>query len=147
MMRLLRTGGSAGHRYWLAALMVLCVSGCAAYTATSGRVVLKDDSKEKSVAAKEKSVTAEIRFSASDRALIKAYYRKSAVASAAPGSLPMLRGGWLAADAKTVPLPSALERKLSALPSSHVRWIIGRDVILVEKKTRTIADAVYDVTN
>lgn len=122
------------YRQWLMALAALWISGCAAYTATSGQVALKDD-----------SVVAEVRLSADDRAAIKDYYRKSTVVKSASGSMPLLKGGWLPADAKVEPLPVALERKLTPLPTSHARWIVGGDIILVEKKTRAIVDAIYDV--
>ncbi len=123
------------YKFILVLLLASIVGGCASYTATSGRVVIKDD-----------SAATEIRLNAGDRTLIKEYYRKSAAANAAPRSMPLIRGGSLLADVKVEPLPPALERKLSSLPTTHVRWISGRDVILVEKKTRTIVDAIYDVT-
>lgn len=126
-------------KYLWFVLAGIMLGGCASYTATSGRVVIKDDGK-----AADKAV--EIRLIPSDRALIKDYYRKSPVANTAPRSMPLIRGGNLLTDVKVEPLPPVLERKLSSLPTTHVRWITGRDVILAEKKTRTIVDAIYDVT-
>ena len=135
------------YKYLLFALSGLMLSGCAAYTATSGRVEIKDDSATTAgrVAAKDNSAATVVRFSAGDRAVIENYYRKSAPAKTSPGSLPLLKGGWLPNDIGAEPLPPALERKLSPLPSSHERQKVGRNVVLIEKKTRVIADVLYNV--
>ncbi len=134
------------HKYLLFALSGLMLSGCAAHTATSGRVAIKDDSAATvgRVAVKENSAATVVRFSAGDRAVIEDYYRKSAPAKTSPGSMPLLKGGWLPADIGAEPLPPALERKLSPLPSSHERQKVGRNVVLIEKKTRVIADVLYN---
>ena len=135
------------YKYLLFALSVLMFSGCAAHTATSGRVEIKDDSATTAgrVAAKDNSAATVVRFSAGDRAVIENYYRKSAPAKTSPGSLPLLKGGWLPTDIGAEPLPTVLERKLSPLPSSHERQKVGRSVVLIEKKTRVIADVLYNV--
>jgi hypothetical protein len=150
------------HKYLMFALIGLMFSGCAAYTATSGRVAIKDDStatagrvavKDNStatagrVAVKDNSAVTVVRFSAGDRVVIKDYYRKSTSAKTSPGSMPLLKGGWLPTDVQAEPLPPALERKLSPLPSSHARQKVGRNVVLIEKKTRVIADVVYGLAN
>jgi len=134
------------HKFLLFALIGLMLSGCASYTATSGRVAVKDDSAANvgRVAVKDNSAATVVRFSASDRAVIENYYRKSAPTKTSPGSMPLIRGGWLPADIGAEPLPPALERKLSPLPSSHERQKVGRNVILIEKKTRVIADVLYN---
>ncbi|GEM_PF-2314829 len=134
------------HKYLLLALIGLMLSGCAAYTATSGRVAIKDDSAANAgrVAVKEKSAATVVRFSAGDRAVIEDYYRKSVPAKTSPGSMPLLKGGWLPTDVGAEPLPPALESKLSPLPSSHARQKVGRNVVLIEKKTRVIADVLYN---
>ena len=134
------------HKFLLFALIGLMLSGCASYTATSGRVAVKDDSAANAdrVAVKDNSVATVVRFSAGDRAVIEDYYRKSASAKTSPGSMPLIRGGWLPADIGAEPLPPALERKLSPLPSSHERQKVGRNVVLIEKKTRVIADVLYN---
>ena len=135
------------YKYLLFALSGLMFSGCAAHTATSGRVEIKDDSAATTgrVAAKDNSAATVARFSAGDRAVIENYYRKSAPAKTSPGSLPLLKGGWLPNDIGAEPLPPALERKLSPLPSSHERQKVGRSVVLIEKKSRVIADVLYNV--
>jgi hypothetical protein len=121
------------HKYLLFALSGLMLSGCAAHTATSGRVAVKDD-----------SAATVVRFSAGDRVAIEDFYRKSTPAKTSPGSMPLIRGGWLPADIGAEPLPPALERKLSPLPTSHARQKVGRNVVLIEKKTRVIADVLYN---
>jgi hypothetical protein len=134
------------HKYLLFALSGLMLSGCAAHTATSGRVAIKDDSVATvgRVAIKNDSVATVVRFSAGDRVVIEDFYRKSTPAKTSPGSMPLLRGGWLPTDIGAEPLPPALERKLSPLPSSHERQKVGRSVVLIEKKTRVIADVLYN---
>lgn len=133
-------------RHILILLLGLLLGGCASYTATSGRVVIKDDTTATSGHAvpKNDSAAVAVRFSAGDRTAITDYYRKSPTHSAA-GSLPLLRGGWLAADARAEPLPPALERKLSPIPASHARQKVGRDAVIIEKKSRLIADVIFDV--
>ena len=123
------------YKYLLFALSGLMLSGCAAHTATSGRVEIKDDSAATAgrVARKENGAATVVRFSAGDRAVIENYYRKSAPAKTSPGSLPLLKGGWLPTDIGAEPLPTVLERKLSPLPSSHERQKVGRSVVLIEK--------------
>lgn len=120
------------HKYLLFALSGLMLSGCAAYTATSGQIVLKDDSQ-----------TASFRFSDSDRAMIGDYYAKSASHNKAPGSIKLVKGDVLAPEAKGAPLPRELEQKLSPLPASHLRLRIGQDTVLIDRKTRVIADILY----
>ncbi|MGA9033364.1 MAG: hypothetical protein WB402_12680 [Sulfuricaulis sp.] len=134
------------HKFLLFALIGMMLSSCASYTATSSRVAVKDDSAANAgrVAVKENSAAIVVRFSAGDRAVIEDYYRKSAPAKSSPGSMPLLKGGWLPADIGAEPLPPALERKLSPLPSSHERQKVGRSVVLIEKKTRVIADVLYN---
>ena len=134
------------QKYLLFALIGLTLSGCAAYTATSGRVAVKDDSATNvgRVAVKDNSAATVVRFSAGDRAVIEDYYRKSIPAKTSPGSMPLLKGGWLPTDVGVESLPPALESKLSPLPSSHARQRVGRNVVLIEKKTRLIADVLHN---
>lgn len=124
------------HRYLLWLLLAVMVGGCAAYTATSGKVVLKDDSK-----------TAEIRLSPSDRRVIEEYYRTHTGQKGTTTKAQAVVGRALPAGAKTEPLPRELEQKLSPLSSSHVRLRVGQDVVLMDGKTRVIVDVFYGVAN
>ncbi len=120
------------RRYLLWVLLALMVGGCAAYTATSGQVVLKDDSK-----------TAEARIGSNDRRLIEEYDRNHADHKAATSSARVVIGHVLPAGTKSESLSRELEQKLSPLPSSHVRLRVGQDVVLVDSKTRVIVDVLY----
>ena len=124
------------HRYLLWLLLAVMLGGCAAYTATSGKVVLKDDSK-----------AADIRLSPSDRRVIEEYYRTHAGQKGTTTKVQAVIGRVLPAGAKTEPLPRDLEQKLSPLSSSHVRLRVGQDVVLMDGKTRVIADVLYGVAN
>ena len=66
------------YKYLLFALSGLMLSGCAAHTATSGRVEIKDDSAATAgrVAVKDNGAATVVRFSAGDRAVIENYYRE-----------------------------------------------------------------------
>ncbi len=124
------------HRYLLWLLLAVMLGGCAAYTATSGKVVLKDDSK-----------AADIRLSPSDRRVIEEYYRTHAGQKGTTTKVQAVIGRVLPAGAKTEPLPRELEPKLSPLSSSHVRLRVGQDVVLMDGKTRVIVDVLHGVAN
>ena len=126
----------------------LLLNGCVAYTATSGQVVIRDDSA---------STVIDARFNDRDRDIIESYYKKSS--KHGKGLPPGLakRGGHLppglAKRDKLPPglqseaLPYELEEKLSRLPSSYVRLRVGQDIVLMDRKTRVMVDVVYGVTN
>ncbi|MHB8729642.1 MAG: hypothetical protein ACYC9K_11510 [Sulfuricaulis sp.] len=120
----------------LLALMGLSVNGCAVYTATSGRVVLKDD-----------SAPAEVRFHTNDRAQIQNYYRSTASASESSSATRPVRGARLPADVKAAPLPRSLERSLSPLPFDYIRVRTGQDIVLMNRKTRVVLDVIYGVAD
>lgn len=117
------------YRYLLFALVGLAVGGCAVYSATSGRVVLTDDSQ-----------AAVVRFNDVDRAAIQNYYKKSASRQNVSPRVNLVVGNALPAGIRGEPLPRDLERQLSPLPSSYVRLRVGRDIVLMEKQTRTVRD-------
>ena len=124
------------HRYLLWLLLAMMLGGCAAYTATSGQVVLKDDSK-----------AADIRLSPSDRRVTEEYYRTHAGQKGTPTKVQAVIGRVLPTGAKTEPLPRELEQKLSPLSPSHVRLRVGQDVVLMDSKTRVIVDVLFGVAN
>jgi hypothetical protein len=115
----------------------ILLGGCASYTATSGRVAIKDD-----------TAVAGARIDARDRALIRDYY------GSAKGRLPKTGGNLppglgirdkLPPALQGEPLPYELERKLSRLPSSYVRVRIGQDIVLMDRNTRVVRDVVYGI--
>jgi hypothetical protein len=128
------------RNYILALLLASLLGGCASYTSTSGRVVIKDD-----------TGVVDIRIDDRDRAHIHDYYRSS---KGLPPGLAK-RGGHLPpglAKRDRLPpglhgdaLPYELERKLSRLPSSYVRVRVGQDIVLMDRNTRVVLDVVYGV--
>jgi hypothetical protein len=41
------------------------------------------------------------------------------------------------------PLPAELEARLTRLPSTYVRVRVGKDIVLMDGKTRVILDVIY----
>jgi len=133
------------HKYLFAVLTVLMLSGCAAYTATSGQVVIKDD---------ETSI--DVRIGDRDRTLIRDYYKSAKHKNGLPpglakrnGNLPpgLAKRDKLPPGLQGDPLPHDLERQLTRLPASYVRIRVGQDIVLMDGKTRVMVDVVYGVAN
>ena len=132
------------HKYVLPLLLVSILSGCASYTSTSGRVVIKDD-----------TGVVDVRISDRDRSLIEHYYKKSYKnrKGLPPGlakrgdNLPpgLAKRDKLPPGLQGEPLPHDLEGKLARLPSSYVRVRIGQDIVLMDRKTRVVFDVVYGI--
>lgn len=127
--------------YALAFLVAVLSAGCALDAATSGRVVLQDGNTQVAVS-----------INARDRALIEEYY--STRRRGLPPGLAK-RGGNLPpglAKRETLPpglhgesLPVDLERQLAPLPNGYVRLRIGKDIVLLDGRTRVVIDAVWGV--
>lgn len=123
-------------------LLAFLVGGCATHAATSGRVVIKDD-----------TGVVDIRISDHDRSIIEHYYKTSKKKGLPPGlakrggNLPpgLAKRDKLPPGLQGEPLPHELEQKLSRLPSSHVRVRVGQDIVLMDRKTRVIFDVVYGI--
>ncbi len=130
------------YKYLLFALTALVLGGCASYTATSGRVVIKDD-----------AGVVDIRIDDRDRAHIHDYYRgkKGLPPGLAKrgGNLPpgLAKRDRLPPGLEGEALPHELERKLTKLPSSYVRVRIGQDIVLMDGKTRVVFDVVYGIAH
>ena len=128
------------YKYIMALLLALMLAGCASYTATSGRVVIKDD-----------TGVVDIRIDDRDRGHIHDYYRGKK--GLPPGlakrgdNLPpgLAKRDRLPPGLEGEALPHDLERKLSRLPSSYVRVRIGQDIVLMNGKTRVVFDVVYGI--
>lgn len=133
------------YKYVLATLAALMLSGCASYTATSGQVVIKDD-----------DTTIDVRIGDRDRVLIRDYYKTAKHKKDLPpglakrgGNLPpgLAKRDKLPPGLQGEPLPRELERELSPLPSSYVRVKVGKDIVLMDRKTRVVFDIVYGLGN
>lgn len=128
------------YRYLIFVLAVLMLGGCATQAATSGRVVIRDD-----------TGVVDIRFNDRDREYIHDFYRGG---KGLPPGLAKRRGHLppgLAKRDRLPPglqgdaLPYELEHKLSRLPSSYVRVRIGQDIVLMDRNTRVVFDVVYGI--
>ena len=122
------------------------MSACASYTATSGRVVIKDD-----------TGVVDIRIEARDRAIIDDYYKKSYKhkkglppgLAKRDGNLPpgLAKRDKLPPGLQSEPLPHDLEGRLTRLPSSYVRVRIGQDIVLMDRNTRVVFDVIYGIVH
>ncbi len=88
-----------------------------------------------------------ILFSGEDRQTIDHFFRRhtSAGNGGTPRGEPLLIRDRLPHGASTRPLPYALDHRLPALPPGYARLILGRDVVLVERRSRTILDIMREV--
>lgn len=122
-------------------LLATVVAGCAAMTATSGRVVIQDPHTQVAVS-----------FSSRDRTLIEEYYsgRKRHL----PPGLAKRRGGLppglakrdrLPPGLRREPLPRELEARLSALPAGYIRVRVGQDIVLLDGRTHVVFDVIYGI--
>jgi hypothetical protein len=130
-------------KYVWVMFLVLMMTGCAAHTVTSGRVVIRDD-----------RAVVEVRFSDRDRAIMEEYYRAAKPKKTPPGlaKRELLPPGLAKRD--TLPpglqgrlLPRELEARLTVLPAAQVRLIIGRDIVLMQRDTRVVLDILYGVAD
>jgi hypothetical protein len=90
-----------------------------------------------------------ILFSGGDRQTIDQFFRRHASHGTDNGTKPrrepLLIRERLPGSVATRPLPYALDRELPPLPSGYARLIVGRDVLLVERRSRTIVDIMREV--
>lgn len=90
-----------------------------------------------------------ILFSGEDRHTIDQFFRRqgkqSAEQGAKPRREPLLIRERVPHGAATRPLPYALDHQLPPLPPGYARLIVGRDVLLVERRSQTILDIMREV--
>ena len=127
---------------WVMFLMLIMI-GCAAHTVTSGRVVIRDD-----------RAVVDARFSDRDRAIMEEYYRAAKPKKTPPGlakreSLPpgLAKRDTLPPGLQGRLLPRELDTRLTVLPTTLVRVIIGRDIVLMQRDTRVVLDILYGVAD
>jgi hypothetical protein len=115
------------------AVVLPLLAGCAAHVASSGGVVLQDDTHP-----------AHTGFSDRDRRIIMDYYQhnKRDQQASATG---LVRRDVLPRTLPSRQLPSALEAQLTPLPAPYMRLEVGSDVVLIDRNTRVIIDIIYGV--
>jgi hypothetical protein len=127
-------------RLFLVLLVAALVGGCTSPTYTSGRVGYYD-----------RHASVDIIFDGHDRRLIRNYFykhRKRLPPGLAkrdrlpPGlakrdRLPPGLGGH--------PLPHDLERQLRRLPDGYVRLRMGKDIVLMDSRSRVVFDIIFDI--
>jgi hypothetical protein len=122
--------------YWLIlfALTAMLANGCATQVATSGRIVLQ-----------EESSTNTTRFSNQDRKIIHDYYatHKAYASENAPPRL--VKREVLPPGVQADMLPTELRARLTRLPDNYVRMRVGTDVVLLDRSNRVVLDVIYGV--
>jgi hypothetical protein len=90
-----------------------------------------------------------ILFTGDDRQAIDTFFRKRGSYGTEQKELPR-RGPLLVRDrlpekAVVYPLPPTLDSQLPSLPSGYGRVIVGRDVVLLDRRSQTILDIMREV--
>jgi hypothetical protein len=90
-----------------------------------------------------------ILFTGEDRQTIDHFFRRHSAQRADQGTKtrrePLLIRERVPQGVPTRPLPRALDDQLPPLPSGYARVILGRDVLLVERRSKTILDIMREV--
>lgn len=90
-----------------------------------------------------------ILFSGEDRQTIDHFFRLHTTQRAGNGAKarrePLLIRERLPQGTPTRPLPRALDSRLPPLPTGYARLILGRDVLIVERRSQTILDIMREV--
>jgi hypothetical protein len=87
-----------------------------------------------------------ILFSGEDRQTIDHFFRRQGTQNGGKARRdPLLIRERVPQGVPTRPLPYALDHQLPPLPPGYARLILGRDVLLVERRSQTILDIVREV--
>jgi hypothetical protein len=92
-----------------------------------------------------------ILFTGEDRQTIDHFFRRHGLQNGGNGAKtrreapPVLIRERVPQGVATRPLPDALDHQLPPLPPGYSRLILGRDVVLVDRRTRTILDIMREV--
>jgi hypothetical protein len=144
-------------RLWVTLLSMVLIAGTAAYGAPQkGKGKGSEKEKPASQDNDGTAVAVGVSITKTDRQLITGWFHDNA-AGLPPGlakreQLPpglqkqLVKNGTLppGLQKKLQPLPVALERQLPPLPSGYQRMLVGGSVILMNDKTKLIADVFYD---
>jgi len=112
-------------------------SSCVMQALTSGRVQVRDE-----------RATADAGFSSRDRSLVEDYYRKARSERKTPSGQVqhgLARHSVLPPGVQGRRLPRDLESRLTVIPATSARLVVGHDVVLIERDTRRVLDILYDV--
>lgn len=127
-------------RLFLVLLVAALVGGCATPTHTSGRVGYHD-----------RHGGVDIVFGGDDRRLIRDYFYKHRK-RLPPGLAKRHRLPPGLAKRDRLPpglsgrhLPHDLERHLRRLPDGYVRLRVGKDIVLMDSRSRVVFDIIFDV--
>jgi hypothetical protein len=154
--------GSSDFRFLLLAAMFLSMMGCTVHPADPLRADLGVSG---GVAVGDEHSRVEIMFSTDDRRYIHDYYyrdyddgyydrkksKKLPPGLAKRDELPpglqkqIRRNGQLPPGLQGRHLPHELERRLSPLPPDYVRMQVGRDIVLINQKTRITVDVIKNI--
>jgi hypothetical protein len=90
-----------------------------------------------------------ILFTGDDRQMIDTFFRKrsgyAAEAKQLPSREPLLVRDRLPEKVTVHPLPPTLDGQLPPLPTGYGRVIVGRDVVLLDRRSHTILDIMREV--
>ena len=90
-----------------------------------------------------------ILFTGDDRQAIDTFFRKRGSYGIDQKQLarrePLLVRDRLPENTTLYPLPPSLDRQLPPLPSGYGRVIVGRDVVLLDRRSHTILDIIREV--
>jgi hypothetical protein len=128
--------------------LLLAAALFAAFAAGQAHAIVRVEQVHPAVAAAN-ATERSILFTGADRQAVDAFFRRygspSADGKGEPRRDPLLVRSRLPADADLRPLPFALNAKLPALPEGYQRLIVGRDLLLLERRTHTIVDIMREV--
>jgi len=128
--------------------LLLTAALFAAFAAGQAHAIVRVEQVHPAVAAANPTERS-ILFTGADRQAVDAFFRRygspSADGKGGPRRDPLLVRSRLPADADPRPVPFALNAKLPALPEGYQRLIVGRDLVLLERRTHTILDIMREV--
>ena len=129
------------HKFLTVILVSVLITACQTAPHTSGRVTVHGE-----------NAAVSISFNDYERGQIYKYYRGKKRKRVPPGlakknKLPpgLAKRDRLPPGLQGRYLPGDLERHLRRLPDNYVRLKVGRDIVLMDRKTRVVFDVIYGV--
>ncbi len=146
-------------KLWKLLLAVTLITAAGGYAASQKEKGKGTEKANKTATAQDKggsAVAVSVSITKADRELITGWFHNN-LAGLPPGlakreQLPpglqkqLVKNGTLppGLEKKLQPLPAALEHQLSPLPSGYQRVMVGASVVLMNGKSRLVADVFYD---